>query len=91
MTNVRNFSPSSFRYPVKLNKPVFTFTTTYHKIKHRKKPKIKIFIDGPFFPNQYLNEREKQNELRDIVFSKLCERARLSNYEFVKYKKKEKI
>ena len=88
-TKIRNFPASSFRYPVKLNKPVFTFTTTYHKMKHGKKPKIKIFVDGPFFPNNNLNEKDRQTELRNIVFSKLCERSRLSNYEFVKYTKKE--
>jgi len=90
-TKIRNFSSVSFRYPVKFNKPVFTFTTIY-KLKHRgKKPKVEIYVDGPFYANTMLSEKEQQQQLRDIVFIKLVERAHLSNYEYVKYIKKEKM
>lgn len=89
-TKIRNFSTVSFRYPVKFKKPVFTFTTVYKKRKHRKFPKIEIYVDGPFFANENLNEKLAQEELRNIVFDKLDERSNLSNYEYVKYIKKEK-
>lgn len=89
-TKIRTFSTTSFRYPVKFNKPVFTFTTVYKLKKTGKKPKIEIYVDGPFFPNKNLTEKEQQQELRDVVFNKLNQRASLSNYEFVEYKQKEK-
>lgn len=87
-TKIRDFSSSSFRYPVKFNKPVFTFTTIYTQKKLNNKPKIEIYIDGPFYPNILLSEKERQQELRDIVYNKLCERASLSNYEYIKYIKR---
>ena len=87
-TKIRNFSNVSFRYPVKYNKPVFTFTTVYKKKKHSKKPKVEIYVDGPFYHNKNLPEKIAQAELRNDVYTKLNERANLSNYEYVKYIKR---
>ena len=39
-TKIRNFSSVSFKYPVELNKPIYTITNTYHEGK-RGKTKIK--------------------------------------------------
>ena len=87
-TKIRNFPATSFRFPVKYNKPVFTFTTVYIKNKKHKKPKIEIYVDGPFYPNQSLTEKDAQQELRNKVFDVLNNRAKLSNYEYVKYVKR---
>lgn len=84
-TRIRNFPLTSFRYPIKYNKPVFTFTTTYKKKKIGKYPKITIYVDGPFFPNLNLNDKEAQQNLHIEVYKKLEERSKLSNYEFIKY------
>ena len=89
-TKIRKFSNVSFRYPIKYNKPVFTFTTIYKLKKVGKKPKIEICVDGPFFPNLTLNNKEAQQELCDKVFNKMEERSKQSNYNFVNYIKKEK-
>ncbi len=89
-TKIRNFSSSAFRYPVKYNKPVYTFTTVYKLKKNSKKPKIEIFVDGPFYPDNLVDTKLAQQKLRDLVFVKLCERAKLSNYEYVEYIQKEK-
>ena len=89
-TKIRNFSSSAFRYPVKYNKPVFTFTTTYKLKKYGRKPKVEIYVDGPFFHDKNLNEKDSQQKLRDQVYIKLCERANLNNYEYVNYIKREK-
>jgi len=88
-TKIRNFSASSFRYPVKLNKPSFAFTTTYHKTKNGK-PKIEIYIDGPFYVDNTLIDKEAQQKLKDEIFETLKSRAKLSNYEFINYVQKEK-
>lgn len=89
-TKIRDFPTTSFRYPVKYNKPVFTFTTIYKKKKLGKKPKIEIYVDGPFYSNDKLPEKEQQKELKNIVFNQLKERANLNNYEYIKYIHKEK-
>ena len=87
-TKIRNFPNTSFRYPIKYNKPVFTFTTVYKKRKHFKRPKIEVYVDGPFYPNRELNEKEAQENLRNVIFEKLNERSCLNNYEYVKYIKR---
>lgn len=89
-TKIRPFDNKSFRYPVNLNKPVFTFTTTYHKRKHSKKPKIIIYVDGPFYPDNSLDKKSTMQKLRDEVYQKMCERAKLSDYEYVTYIKRSK-
>ena len=89
-TGIRPFTSLSFRYPVKYNKPVFTFTTTYHKRKFSKKPRLTIYVDGPFYPDVNLPVKEQQQALRDVCFNQMQERAKLNTYEYVKYIKKEK-
>lgn len=89
-TKIRNFSASSFRYPIKYNKPVFTFTTIYKLKKVGKKPKVEIFVDGPFYADKSLNEKQAQQKLRDDVHKILTKRSSLSNYEYVNYIKQEK-
>lgn len=87
-TKIRNFSSTSFRYPIKYNKPIFIFTTVYTKRKFGKRPKIQIYVDGPFYINNTLPEKVAQQAIRDVVYNKMKERANLSNYEFVKYIKR---
>lgn len=89
-TKIRNFSSLSFRYPIKYNKPVYTFTTTYHKRKFSKKPKIIVYVDGPFYPENNLPIKQAQENLRDFCYKTMCERAKLSNYEYVTYEKRSK-
>ena len=89
-TKIRPFTSLSFRYPVKYNKPVYTFTTTFHKRKFSKKPRLEIYVDGPFYPDTYLPTKEAQQKLRDLCYNKMCERAKLNTYEFVKYEKRSK-
>ncbi len=87
-TKIRPYSSISFRYPIKYNKPVYTFTTTYHKRRFSKKPRLEIYVDGPFYPNSDLHSKESQEKMRDICFNKMRERAKLNTYEFIKYKKR---
>ncbi len=87
-TKIRNFPTSSFRYPIKFNTPVFTFTTVYKKRKHFKNPKVEIYVDGPIYFDTNLNEKEAQKKLRDDVYNKLSERANLSDCEFIQYIKR---
>lgn len=88
-TKIRPFKNGSFRYPVKFNEAVYCFTNTYHKRKHSKKPKVITYIDGPFYPDKTLSSKEQEQQLSDIVFTTMSERAKLNTYEFVKYIKKD--
>lgn len=88
-TKIRPFNEKSFRYPVKYDKPMYTFTSTYQMRKPGKKPKLTIYIDGPFYPDKTLTEKEQRKRMRDVAFEKMCERSKVSNYEYLTYIKKE--
>ena len=63
-------------------------TTTYTKSKYFKKPKRIIYIDGPFENNNDFNKKQNMNELHKHTYETMVERSKLSNYEYVVYKKK---
>ena len=75
-TKIRNFSPVSFNYPVRLDAPVFTYTMTYKTRRHRSKPKCTVYVDGPFFADKTLPNKEAAKKLRDEVYNAMCRRAR---------------
>ena len=88
-THIRPFTDVSFSYPVNHGVPVFCFTNTYHKRKILRTAKIITYVDGPFYTNPQLSPREQRKALRDEVYSCMCERAKLSSLEKIKYIKKE--
>lgn len=82
-TGVRNFPAVSFRYPVKLGAPVFSYTLCYTKRKFFKKPKITVYVDGPFFADKSLPLKQAQQKLRDEVYAAMKARAdKHSDYEY---------
>lgn len=83
-TKIRNYKDTSFKYPCKLNSPSFVFTTTYLK-RNKKRPRIIVYIDGPFFPNDKLNIKKRQKELRDRIYECMNNRSKNSNIEYIKY------
>ncbi len=85
-TKIRDFAITSFKYPVKLEKPIYTFTTTYRKRKYRR-PKVVVYIDGPFYANKTLSIKQAQQELRDKVYNTMCMRVKESNVEYYNYVK----
>ncbi|MFA6667279.1 MAG: 1-acyl-sn-glycerol-3-phosphate acyltransferase [Bacilli bacterium] len=88
-TKIRPYKSTSFRYPVQFSDPVFAFTTTYKKRKHRKAPKIIVYLDGPFFVNTEIPENLRKDDLRDKVFNAMEERSKNNDVEVIKYVKKE--
>ena len=88
-TKIRPFKSVSFKYPVKLNKPSFCFVNTYQSYgKNKDKVRIVTYIDGPFFPNENLNPKQAQEDLRNRIYEKMCQRSKNSNTEVIKYIKK---
>lgn len=88
-TGVRPFKAVSFRYPVKLDCPVYALTNTYHARKGRPgRVDIVTYIDGPFYPQEGLPGKERQQELRDRVYRCMLERSQKSDCEVIRYVKK---
>lgn len=88
-TFIRDFPETSLHYPVDNNQKVYVATTTYTKSKLSKKPKIIIYIDGPFKCDGNLTKKENINKLHDEVFKTMKKRSKLNNYAYITYKKKD--
>lgn len=86
-TDIRPFTASAFKYPVNLGLPVYCMTTTYQRRKFGKKPKITVFIDGPF-QGESENKKQRAAELCDAVYTKMKERSHQSNYSYITYIKR---
>ena len=89
-TKIRPFKSVSFKYPVKMKKPVFCFVNTYQRYgKNNDKARIVSYIEGPFYPDETLPFKEAQEKLRNEVYNTMCELSKNSNIEVIKYMKKE--
>lgn len=86
-TKIRPFVANSFRYPAKLNAPVFSLTNTYQQKGKSKKVRIITYIDGPFYPDENLSLKDQEEKLRDQVYSAMVERSKNNNVEVIKYER----
>ncbi len=86
-TQIRPFSDASFKYPVKLDKPVFAMTVTYQKRKFARKPRTTVYIDGPFYADKALPVRQQTADLHDRVYKCMQKRSQHSNYDYIRYEK----
>jgi 1-acyl-sn-glycerol-3-phosphate acyltransferase len=87
-TKIRPFKEVSFKYPVQLKVPTFCMTNTYQAYgKNKNKIKIVTYIDGPFFSDEALSNKEQQKALRNAVYDCMVERSKNSNIEYIKYVK----
>lgn len=89
-TKIRSFNDVSFKYPLKLKKPIYSYTVTYQKRKYRR-PKITIFVDGPYVVDKTLSIKEQQEAIRNQVYEKMTYNTRYSDVEYIKYIHREKI
>ena len=87
-THIRPFTAVSFQYPVKLSCPVFCLTNTYRRRgKSRRGVNIVTYIDGPFYPDETLKPKARQQELRDRVYRQMEVRSRESDCEVILYRR----
>lgn len=77
---LKPYSSTSFRYPVKFVEDSYAFTTTYQQGKG-KKPKIVVYVDGPFKLDRTLDEKSQQEDLRNRIYQTMCERLKNNNYK----------
>lgn len=83
-TEIRPFSKTAFKFPVKFGAPVYCMTTTYQKRRFGKKPGITIFIDGPFdIPNG--TPKEKAGVLCENVRSCMIGRSTQNTVSYIQY------
>ena len=88
-TIIREYSATSFHFPVEAKSNVYVSTTTYTKSKFYKKPKITVYIDGPFKIDETKSKKENMKKLHDEVYKTMVKRSKLNNYAYVTYKKKD--
>ncbi|WMJ87237.1 1-acyl-sn-glycerol-3-phosphate acyltransferase [Anaerocolumna sp. MB42-C2] len=84
---LRPFPITSFQFPVSTKSPAFCMTTTYQKRRIGKKPKITVYIDGPFCPDKSLKQKEQQKRLCSEIYNCMTNRSRHSTYEYIQYRK----
>ena len=86
-TKIRPFPAVSFTYPAIEKKPIFTFTVTYQKGKHRTH--ITAYVDGPFYAEDGLDIKASALYLRNKAFETMVKRSKRSTYEKIKYQRKD--
>ena len=84
-TDIRPFPDTSFKFPVKFDKPTFAMTVTYRKARIFKKPIMEIFLDGPFYGHGN-SPKEKAANLHNKVYNTMKKRSKNSNFEYIEYK-----
>ena len=86
-TGIRPFKDVSFKYPAKDGRPVFCFTRVFEKRRFSRRPKVAVYVDGPFFPQDGFSVKQNQKYLRECVYEMMKKRAELNEVEYVKYVK----
>lgn len=87
-TKIRPFPASSFRFPVETDSPAFAMTTTYQKRPWGKRPRITVYVDGPFRPDPSLPPKARQAKLQQEVRQAMERRSQSSTYAYIHYQKK---
>ena len=81
--------PGSDVGAVLLDVPSFALTTTYHRRRFSRKPQTVTYLDGPFYPDHSLPPRARAQALRDEIYKTMVRRSQESDYEYIRYVKKE--
>lgn len=87
-TGIRPFPATSFKFPVKLAMPVYAMTVTYQKARFGKRPRMVVYIDGPFAPVGE-TAAQKAESLHRAVRETMERRSRESNAEWIAYRPKD--
>lgn len=84
---IRNFPQHAFNYPIREDKPIFSFTTVYKKRRWRSIPKIIVRVDGPFWADKSLTGKQAEEKLRNQVYEAMQEQVKDSDCEYIRYLK----
>jgi len=83
-TGVRPFNPAAFHFPVAAQVPAYCLTVTYRK-RWGRRPRLVVYLDGPFFPDASLPAKQKQRVLQQQIQAQMTKRAATSNVQYVTY------
>ena len=86
-TQIRPFPLAAFHYPIANHCASFCLTTTYQASRWHRKPKIAVYVDGPFLPDAQLTPKTRQKQLAAAVHQKMEQRSSASTYEWIHYRK----
>lgn len=87
-TGIRPFGTATFSYPVKNGFPVYCMTTTYQKRKIGDKPRITVYIDGPFEIDKTQISSKQKKELQKKITRCMSKRSRNSTYAYWDYEER---
>lgn len=84
---IRPFDETAFKFPAKFDKPSFCVTATYQKRRFGKKPRLTLYVDGPYYCDRYLSLKDGARDLKDRICRQMCNRALETDCEYIKYEK----
>ena len=84
-TKIRPYMETAFKYPVNLEVPSFSMTTTYYKRKIGRKPGIIVYIDGPVLIDKNLKNKENQEKICKEIHRIMEKRSKESTYKYIEY------
>lgn len=83
-TEIRPFRDTAMKYPVRNQVPAFSMTVTYQKRKFFRKPAMRVYLDGPFYPEGD-SIAEKTCDLYEKVRDAMLLRSKSSNCSYIEY------
>lgn len=86
-TGIRPYSAKSFAYPARYGLPSFCSTVTYQKRLLFKRPRVTVYIDGPFFPDGKEGQEER---LRTTIYDTMVARSTVSTYRYASYRRQDR-
>lgn len=87
-TQIRRFPASAMHYQQQLECLSFTLTTTYRKRLIGKRPRIDVYVDGPFYPQHDETPRMQRLILQYETILSMQNNAQKSNYQYIEYVKR---
>lgn len=85
-TQIRSYPATSFDYAVKNKVPAFCMTTTYQHRRFSAKPRVTVYLDGPFYADASLSPQAQKEALRDQVYACMQKRSELNAYQYMEYR-----
>ncbi len=89
-TKIRQFPQGdrAFVYPVRNHVPCFALTTTYRHSdrKDDERPRMDIYIDGPFWPDDDKTDDENRAKLARQVRESMIKYSQKNSYEYFQYR-----
>lgn len=86
-TKIRTLRPSTFRFPVDLNLPIITATTTWRKPRlFFKKTRMTITLSEPIYPHKKLTKFQNYEYMCEEVRKVMVDiTSNSNNYEYIRY------